>query len=181
MQVWRTHIDVQGHHPLACHYSACRIPRQSELNDIIKRALSTDGVRSILGQDGLDRGGGKRPDGLILNIDIHRGQCILWNVAAIDTFCDLYSSFVTRMLKPRWRRQKKQNIPLDIGLFDPVSWFLKPLASLGTNAKDFINEVGHHMTLQATERSESMFPRQGICFAILHSMPFALHVFHDGM
>ena len=57
-------VDIYGLHPLSCRLSAGRLPRHSALHDIIKRALSFDGFNAVLEPVGLDRGDGKRPDGM---------------------------------------------------------------------------------------------------------------------
>ena len=56
-------VDKLGHHGLSCKKSAGRFPRHAALNDVIKRALSSAGVPSILEPVGLDSGQGrwKRP------------------------------------------------------------------------------------------------------------------------
>ena len=57
-------VDRYGLHPLSCRFSAGRFPRHSALNGIIKRALSSAGFNAVLEPVGLDRGDGKRPDGM---------------------------------------------------------------------------------------------------------------------
>ena len=57
-------VDRYGLHPLSYRFSAGRFPRHSALNGIIKRALSSAGFNAVLEPVGLDRGDGKRPDGM---------------------------------------------------------------------------------------------------------------------
>ena len=57
-------VDRLGHHGLSCRYSAGRLPRHANLNDVVKRGLTAAGVASILEPLGLDRGDGRLPDGL---------------------------------------------------------------------------------------------------------------------
>ena len=57
-------VDRYGLHPLSCRLSDGRLPRDSALNDLIKRALSSAGSNAVLEPVGLDRGDGKRPDGM---------------------------------------------------------------------------------------------------------------------
>ena len=56
--------DSKGHHALTCRLSAGRHPRHTALNDVVKRALQTAGIPSLLEPTGVDRGDGKRPDGM---------------------------------------------------------------------------------------------------------------------
>ena len=58
--------DEYGHHLLSCHFSEGRLPRHAALNDIIFRALKASGLPAALEPVGLDRGDGKRPDGISL-------------------------------------------------------------------------------------------------------------------
>ena len=57
-------IDARGHHSLSCRFSSGRHPRHAELNDFIKRSLQRAGIPSRLEPIGIDRGDGKRPDGI---------------------------------------------------------------------------------------------------------------------
>ena len=57
-------MDVRGLHGLSCRFSAGRHPRHAALNDVVRRALKSAGIPSIMEPVGVDRGDGKRPDGL---------------------------------------------------------------------------------------------------------------------
>ena len=78
-------VDRYGLHPLSCRFSAGRLPRHSALNDIIKRALSSAGFNAVLEPIGLDRGDGKRPDGMTV-FPFSRGKCLIWDCACVDSF-----------------------------------------------------------------------------------------------
>ena len=69
-------VNAFGTHPLTCHFSAGRIPRHSALSDVVRRRLSAAGVLSMLEPSGLDRGDGKRPDGITV-FPYSRGHCII--------------------------------------------------------------------------------------------------------
>ena len=58
--------------------SAGRFPRHSALNDIIKRALDAAGFPFQLEPVGLDRGEGKRPDGITL-FPFQSGKSLIWD------------------------------------------------------------------------------------------------------
>ena len=57
-------MDAKGIHGLTCKCSAGRHPRHAALNDVVRRALKSAGIPSILEPVGIDRGDGKRPDGI---------------------------------------------------------------------------------------------------------------------
>ena len=65
--------------------SAGRFPRHKAINDIVKRALDADGMHAILEPAGLDRGDGKRPDG-ITTFPFANGKCLAWDATCSDTF-----------------------------------------------------------------------------------------------
>ena len=65
-------VDKYGHHRLSCKESRGRFARHCPLNEAVQRSLGSAHVTSILEPVGLDRGYGKRPDG----ITIFRGSLV---------------------------------------------------------------------------------------------------------
>ena len=59
-------VEENGHHGLSCARSAGRFSRHHNLNTLVKQALSSIKVPSILEPNGLTRSDGKRPDGITL-------------------------------------------------------------------------------------------------------------------
>uniref|UniRef100_A0A8D8T3R7 Uncharacterized protein n=2 Tax=Cacopsylla melanoneura TaxID=428564 RepID=A0A8D8T3R7_9HEMI len=82
-------IDSKGLHPLCCQKSSGRFFRHSEVNNIIKRALATIDVPSILEPTGMAREDGKRPDGATI-IPWSCGQVLIWDFTCVDTFAKSY-------------------------------------------------------------------------------------------
>ena len=78
-------MDAFGTHPLSCRISAGRIPRHSVLSDVIRRGLSAAGIPSMLEPSGLDRGDGKRPDGITV-YPYSRDRCLIWDATCVNTF-----------------------------------------------------------------------------------------------
>ena len=79
-------MNVLGLHGLSFQRSAGRLPRHSSLNDIIKRSLKQAGVPSWLEPVGLDRGDGRRPDGITV-FPFSNGKSLTWDATCSDTFC----------------------------------------------------------------------------------------------
>ncbi|XP_029654080.1 uncharacterized protein LOC115227355 [Octopus sinensis] len=77
-------IDQFGLHPLSCRESAGRFPRHSALNDVIRRALDSIGFPSVLEPPGLDRGDGKRPDGMTI-FPFLEGKPLVWDSTCSDS------------------------------------------------------------------------------------------------
>ena len=55
------------------------------MNDIIKRALSSAVFNAVVEPAGLDRGDGKRPDGMTV-FPFSRRKCIIWDCICVDSY-----------------------------------------------------------------------------------------------
>ena len=73
-----------GRHGLSCKNQVGRHPRHSNVNDLVKRALSSADIPSRLEPQGLSRKDGKRPDGMTL-FPYKEGRCLVWDVTVVDT------------------------------------------------------------------------------------------------
>ena len=70
-------VDAYGHHPLSCAKSAGKFPRHAALN-VVKRALHSADLHSVLEPVGLDRGDGKRPDGMT-TFPYQHDRSLIWD------------------------------------------------------------------------------------------------------
>ena len=88
-------VQSDGLHPLSCHFSAGRFPRHSVINSIIKRSHDTAGRHSILEPVGLDRGNGRRPDG-VTSFPFKGGKALTWDAIYTDSVStsNLYSTIL---------------------------------------------------------------------------------------
>ena len=77
--------DLQG---LSCKHSAERHLKHAALIDIIKRGLQSAGVLSILKLVGVDRGVGKRTDGITVFL-FFNGRNLCWDAICADTYADI--------------------------------------------------------------------------------------------
>ena len=80
-----TMTDAYGYHSLSCHLNPGRLPRHAALNDTVYRALAASGVVAILEPRGLDRGDGRRPDGITV-FPFRRGRMLMWDATCVNTF-----------------------------------------------------------------------------------------------
>ncbi|KAJ4428174.1 hypothetical protein ANN_24189 [Periplaneta americana] len=87
--------DSYGHHALSCVMSKGRLSRHSSLNDIIKRALTSSGVPSILEPSGISRSDGKGPDGLTL-VPWRVGKSLIWDSTCVDTLAPSHLSSTSK-------------------------------------------------------------------------------------
>ena len=79
-------VNTLGHHGLGCNVSKGRLPRHYHLNDVMKRSLNSAGTPSWLEPVGLDRGDGRRPDGLTI-FPFTDGKNLSWDATCRDTYC----------------------------------------------------------------------------------------------
>ena len=106
-------VDRLGHHPLSCRRSAGRLPRHAALNDVVKRALATAGIPSNLEPPGLDRGDGRRPDGMTV-FPFKNGKPLVWDATCSDTFATTnvptrHSNQHMQRIWPKHTRNKNTN------------------------------------------------------------------------
>ena len=80
-------VDKYGHHGLSCKKSRGRFARHCSLNEAIQRSLGSAHVTSVLEPVGLDRGDGRRPDGLTI-FPWKFGKALVWDVTVVDTLAN---------------------------------------------------------------------------------------------
>ena len=162
-------VDRLGHHGLSCQRSAGRFPRHANLNDVVKRALASAGIPSILEPVGLDRGDGKRPDGLTL-FPFTSGKCLAWDATCVDTFAG--SAVVQSALEPgtaaRAAEERKRNRYASLTSryrFEPLA--VETTGVLGPAASALLRELGRLITTVSGDRRETAWLRQRLAIAIV--------------
>lgn len=118
-------MDSWEHHGISCRCSAGRFPHHAALNDIIKRSLQTAGLPSLLEPVGLDRGDGKRPDG-IDHCPFKRGKSLCWDCTCVDTFAEsnlIRSAILAGTAANDAETRQRGNYPIlsDCALFEPLA------------------------------------------------------------
>ena len=78
-------MDEFGLHPLSCRLSAGRFSCHAALSDVTGRPLDSAGFPSQLEPLGLDRGDGKRPEGITI-FPLEVGKPLVWDATCSDTF-----------------------------------------------------------------------------------------------
>ena len=76
-------VEQDGLHGLSCTKSAGRFSRHATLNSLIKQALGSLDLPSMLEPRGLYRTDGKRPDGVTM-ISWEIGKQLVWDVTVVD-------------------------------------------------------------------------------------------------
>ena len=162
-------VDELGLHPLSCRYSAGRLPRHAALNDLIKRALTTSGIPSNLEPPGLDRGDGRRPDGMTV-FPYKHGKPLVWDATCSDTFAA--SSIAHTALQPAYaanvaeinKQQKYINLS-DRYIFQAVA--VETTGVFGNSTRTFLKELGRRMTSETGDSREGAWLRQRLSLAVV--------------
>ena len=155
-------VDRLGHHGLSCRYSAGRFPRHANLNDVVKRGLTAAGIPSWLEPVGLDRGDGRRPDGITV-FPYSRGKCLCWDATCIDTFSA--SAVMESALEPGSAARAAEDCKRERYSELSERYIFQPLAVetsgvLGPSSGKFLAQLGQRITSVTGERRESEWLRQ---------------------
>ncbi|KAF0290804.1 Ubiquitin carboxyl-terminal hydrolase 2 [Amphibalanus amphitrite] len=161
--------DVKGHHALTCQFSAGRLPRHTALNDIVRRALSTAGIPAQLEPYGVDRGDGKRPDGMTIYPFSH-GRCLVWDATCVNTFADsrlggaaLKSGAAAKKAEDEKRRKYAQLTQRF--RFEPVAF--ETDGACGPTTRAFLQELGAKMAAVTGDQREMEWLWQRLSIAIV--------------
>jgi len=98
-------VNGSGVHVLACRKSAGRHIRHHAVNDLIKRALASAIVPSVLEPNLLSRDDVKRPDGLTV-LRWANSRCMVRDFTCLDTLATSHLNVPCYMQAPRRTRLK---------------------------------------------------------------------------
>ena len=171
-------IDERGLHGLCCQLSAGRFPRHAELNSVIKRSLAAAGIPAILEPAGLDRGDGRRPDG-ITTFPYAEGKCLVWDATCVDTFC---ASSVTVSASRAGAAAaiaegRKRRRYADISrryFFRPVA--VETSGALGPDSHSFLKELGRRISQATGDRRDTERLMQRISVAVVRGNATAVRL-----
>ena len=161
-------VTKLGHHGLSCKLSAGRLPRHYHLNDIVKRALNAAGVPSWLEPTGLDRGDGKRPDGLTV-FPFTGSKNLCWDATCHDTYSK--SAIPHTSSSPGFAADKAEDSKrktyqslTDRYRFEPLA--VETSGVYGKSSAKFVAELGRRISAKTGEKRETAWLRQRISVAI---------------
>ena len=161
-------MDARGLHGLSCKYSAGRHPRHAALNDVVRRALQSAGVPSILEPVGVDRGDGKRPDGLTV-FPYANGRCLCWDSTCTDTFAVTHVNGSAVLAGSAagaaevTKRRKYASLAARYR-FEPVA--VETAGTYGSSTGPFIAELGRRITEVTGDQRETYWLEQRIGLAV---------------
>ena len=135
----------------------------------MKRALAAAGVPSWLEPIGLDRGDGRRPDGVTV-FPYHRGKCLTWDATCVDTFST--SSIVGSAVQPgsaalnaEERKRSRYQALADRYIFQPVA--VEATGVLGASTLTFLRQLGKRITSQTGEKRETAWLLERMSLAVV--------------
>ena len=171
-----TTVDTFGIHPLSCRFRAGRIPRHSAINDVVRRGLSAAGIPSMLEQSDLDRGDGKRPDGITV-YPYSRGRCLIWDTTCVNTFAS--SSLMRAALAAGsvgdasevWKIAKYAELGRHF-IFQPVSF--ETSGAMGKSSTQFLKDLGRRLAVRFQDQREPDFLFQRVSLTILRGNAFSI-------
>ena len=156
-QLCQCPVDRQGHHGLSCVRSAGRHARHSNLNDVLRRALCGAGLESVLEPAGLDRGDGRRPDGLTL-FPYSRGKSLVWDATCSDTFSA--TAVIQSALDPgsaargaEERKRARYASLCERYIFVP--FVVETAGVVGPAAAELVKELGRRLMARTGDRRET--------------------------
>ena len=153
-------VQSDGLHPLSCRFSAGRFPRHSAIN-IIKRSLDTAGLHSILEPVGLDRGDGRRPDG-VTSFPFKGGKALAWDATCTDSFSasNLYSTILNpgsaSSAAEDLKRQKYSQLVADFE-FVPVA--VETSGIIGSAGCSLLTDIGRRISRATNDPRQVSFNR----------------------
>ena len=171
-----TTVDTFGTHPLSCRFSAERIPRHSGLSDVVRRGLSAAGIPSMLEPSGLDRGDGKRPDGITV-YPYSRGRCLIWDATCDNTFAHTNLIRAALAAGSVADAAEVRNIAkfAELGrrfVFQPVA--VETSGAMGKSTIEFFKDLGRQLAVRFQDQRESDFMFQRVSLAILRRNAFSI-------
>ena len=162
-------IEALGLHPLSCRVSAGRFPRHAALNDVVKRSLQSAGLPSILEPTGLDRGDGKRPDGMTI-FPYSKGRSLVWDATCVDTFAS--TNIINSAVNPssaaetaEEAKRLKYRVLGDRYQFEPLAF--ETTCVFGPSTLTIINNLGRRLKAETGDPRETLWLKQRLGMAVL--------------
>ena len=165
-----------GLHPLSCRFSAGRFPRHSAINNIIKRSLDTAGLHSILEPVGLDRGDGRRPDG-VTSFPFKGGKALAWDATCTDSFSA--SKLYSTILNPGSASSaaddlKRRKYPQLVADFEFVPVAVETSGIIGSAGCSLLADIGRRISRAKTDPRQMSYIFKQILVAIIRGNALAI-------
>ena len=161
-------VDEYGFHLLSCRFNEGRHPRHAAINDIIFRALKSAGISALLEPNGLNRGDGKRPDGITL-FAFSDGKSLCWDATCVNTFAESSvneAAITVGSAAAKAENAKRTKYP---GLvrerrFKPIA--IETSGVFGHTTRTIISEIGKRISERTGDKRETTWLKQRLSIAI---------------
>ena len=162
-------VGDDGTHGLACRKSAGRQMRHIAVNELIKRALVSANVPSLLEPNSLCRDDGTRPDGLTVRVAVGKGRCLVWDFTCPDTLAASHLNRVVLgsgvVVNDAESRKSTKYLSLSaLYRFIPIA--IETLGVPGDEALSFFHDLGQRIAVATAEPRSFHFLMQRLSVAI---------------
>ena len=139
------------------------------MNEVTRRALQSAGIPSILEPTGLDRGDGKRPDGMTIFPYAH-GKSLLWDATCVNTYAEtniaLAATSSGAAAGEAEAKKRRKYAGLRQGFqFEPVAF--ETAGACGPTTRAFIKELGARLAASSGDRREAAWLWQRFAIAVI--------------
>ena len=162
-------VDQLGRHGLSCMKQIGRHPRHSNVNDLIKRALSHADIPSRLEPQGLDPNNcNLRPEGITL-FPYKEGKCLVWDFTCVDTMARSHLKETCKQPgavaknAEKVKNDKYKNLQRDYYLV-PVA--VETLGAWNSAGATLIKTLGKIIREKTGEKRSTFFLFQSISMAV---------------
>ena len=164
----RKNVDEYGFHLLSCHFNEGRHPRHAAINDIIFRALKSAGISAMLEPNGLNRGDGKRPDGITL-FAFSEGKSLCWDATCVNTFAESAVNEAainvgSAAAKAENAKRTKYPVLVRERRFEPIA--IETSGVFGHTTRTIISEIGKRISEKTGDKRETTWLKQRLSIAI---------------
>ena len=161
-------VHENGYHLLSCRFNEGRHPRHSAMNDIIFIALKSAWIASALEPVGLDRGDGKRPDG-ITTFAFSHGKSLCWDATCVNTYGEgsVNGAAVEvghAAAKAENAKRAKYTELVRRYRFEPVA--IETSGVFGPSSRILISEIGKRISEKTGDKRETMWLKQRLSIVI---------------
>ena len=145
------------------------IQRHSMINDVVKRALGSSNIPSVLEPPGLSTADQKRPDGLTL-VPWERGQSLIWDATVVDALAPsrLSSGTASQFSAASEAENRKTLKYADLinrgYIFAPVAFEIQ--GGCGPQTLKFLKTLGRKLNETTQEPKSLFYMKQRISIAI---------------
>ena len=157
-------------------HSAGRFPRHSAINNIIKRSLDTAGLHSILEPVGLDRGDGRRPDG-VTSFPFKGGKALAWDATCTESFStsNLYSTILNPgSASSAAEDLKRRKYPQLVADFEFVPVAVETSGIIGSAGCSHLTDIGRRISRATNDPRQVSYIFQQISVAIIRGNALAI-------